>query len=409
MNLSPQPSRIPSVNVAVCGRFHYQNYIRQLDATGLLNQFFYADRLSRDGRALGIPVAHAVNGFFKEYAVQLHSRLLKTRWQIPAFMIYHDLWQRYVLRKWQRADILHVMLHGNTRLLMQRAKQEGAMIIGEPVNCHPDELRDLLNDEYERLRLKRRITQNALDERIIEETQQCDHLLMASQWLRDSFVKHGFPPERATVLPYGVDLQRFCPSQDSEITSGRANLAPDKFRVICVAQISARKGHVYLLEAWRKLNLPNAELLFIGRVDPDMESVLVRYQGLFKHIPYIPNQSLRHYYGASDIFALTSIEDGFGYVALEAMACELPIIVTVNCGSSEIIEEGVTGFRVPIRAVDRIAASIEILYQDRDRLHSMGLAAGKKVQEISWDNYTIRLCDYYNSLRAGHLAIDNTK
>ena len=365
----------------------------------MLNRFFYADRISRGGRALGIPPAKAVNGFFKEYAMYLHSRILKSRWRIPVSLVCHDLWQYYVLSRWSRADILHAMLHGNTRLLMGRAKREGAVIIGEPVNCHPDELRDLLNEEHERLGLKQRLKRDALGERIIAEIRQCDRLLVASRWLQDSFVRHGFPRARTAVIPYGIDPQRFSPLNGPEEAPEARRMNKNKFRVICVAQITPRKGHVYLLEAWRKLKLPDAELLFIGRIKPEMETVLSRYKGCFKHIPHVPNNLLRHYYGASHIFALTSVEDGFGYVSAEAMACGLPVIATVNSGSSEIIDEGVTGFRVPIRSPEAIAEKIELLYRDREKLESMGQAARKKVvEEMGWDNYIVKLCNYYEAV-----------
>jgi len=395
--MNDQIQRHPSVNLAVCGRFHYQNYVQYLEASGFLNQYLYADKISRGGEALGIPPAKAVNGFFKEYAVQLHSRILKTRWQVPAFSLYHQLWQRYVLSQWKPADILHVMLHGNTRLLMKRAKSERATIIGEPVNCHPDELRDLLNEEYERLGLKERLEQNALDERLVAEIQECDHLIVASKWIKDSFVKHGFFEERTKVIPYGINPQRFSPLENTEATLEVIDRG--KFRVICVGQIALRKGHVDLLEAWRRLKLPNAELLFIGRIKPEMEPVLARYKDGFKHIPHVPNHLLRHYYGSSHVFALPSVEDGFGYVSVEAMACGLPVIATINSGSSEVIDEGVTGFKVPIRSPDAIAEKIELLYRDRERQQAMGQAAREKaVQEMRWDNYTKKLCKYYEEI-----------
>jgi glycosyltransferase involved in cell wall biosynthesis len=83
------------------------------------------------------------------------------------------------------------------------------------------------------------------------------------------------------------------------------------------------------------------------------------------------------------------------------MACGLPVIATVNCGSAEVIDEGVTGFKVPIRSPDKIAEMIELLYRDRDRLATMGELARKRVgQEMGWDNYSNKLCDYYETIFA---------
>ena len=388
-----------TVNLAVCGRFHYGNYVRFLETTGVLNQFYYAGRLSLNGRSLGIPESRAVNGFFKEYAVYLHGRFFKDFWHVPAYAVYHDLWQRYVLRRWASADILHVMLHGNARLLMARARKERSVIVGEPVNSHPDDLRTLLNEEYGRLGLKERLLPDKIEQRRADEALQCDYLLAGSEFVRNSFIRHGFPRERTEVIPYGVDLGYFSPLTESERRSEVTGLQGRKFRVICVAQVHPRKGHVYLLEAWKQLKLPDAELLFIGRIAPNMKPVLARYDGSFTHIPHVPHTSLRHYYANSDVFALASIEDGFGYVCAEAMGCGLPVIATVNTGGSELLEEGVTGFKVPIRSPEAIAEKIRLIYCDRQKLKAMSEAArSKAAQGMGWDIYAEKLCRFYKSV-----------
>jgi glycosyltransferase involved in cell wall biosynthesis len=398
----PDPHRSlsgPRVNLAVCGRFHYGNYVRFLQAAGVLNRFYYAGRLSLNGRSLGIPESKAVNGFFKEYAVYLHGRLLKDLWQVPAYSLYHDLWQRYVLGRWSPADILHVMLHGNARLLMARARMERSVIVGEPVNSHPDDLRKLLNEEYERLGLKERLVPDRLEQRRANEALRCDYLLAGSEFVRNSFIRHGFPRERTEVIPYGVDLGHFSPLTESERRSEVTGLQSGKFRVICVAQIHPRKGHVYLLEAWKQLKLPDAELLFVGGLSPRMKPVLARYDGLFEHVAHVPHTSLRHYYANSDVFALASIEDGFAYVCAEAMACGLPVIATANTGGAELLAEGVTGFKVPIRSPEAIAERINLLYRDRQKLKAMSEAArSKAAQGMGWDIYAEKLCRFYERI-----------
>ena len=58
----------------------------------------------------------------------------------------------------------------------------------------------------------------------------------------------------------------------------------------------------------------------------------------------VPQANLREFYNQSSVFVLASVADGFAMVVLQAMACELPVIITENVGASELIEDGVNGF-----------------------------------------------------------------
>jgi glycosyltransferase involved in cell wall biosynthesis len=385
------------VNVAVCGRFHYHNYVRYLDQAGLLNRFYYSHKRSTNSANLGIRRDRAVNLWPKEYLIRLHGILTKGR-LIPEFYPYYaDLWQIGALRRWDRCDILHLMLHGTGLSLIQRAKDEGAKVIVEPVNQHPVGMNAILDEEAQRLGLKRIRRLFRIQERQIEESLASDFLLAPSRIVRDSFTDRGYGMSRTAILPYGVNLNHFHPNAEK--------VEPDKtFRVICVAQISPRKGQIYLLEAWKKLNLFNAELLLIGAISSEMDDTLRRYDGIFRHIPFVPNQQLLQYYGRSSVFVLPSLEDGFAVVIGEAMACGLPVITTYNTGAADIVTHGKDGFVVPIRSPEAIAEHLELLYHNRELRDEMAKSALAKAQtELGWDIYAGRLCDLYRSIFAGEV------
>ena len=183
----------------------------------------------------------------------------------------------------------------------------------------------ILNEEAERLGLKGIRQLQRIQERQIEESLTSDFLLSASRIVRDSFVDRGYDATRTAIVPYGVDLNRFHP------IAGQAT--PDKpFTVISVGAISPRKGHVYLLEAWKKLALPEAELLLIGSISPEMTAILGRYDGLFQHVSIRTESSIVRVLCALLRVVLPSFEDGFAVVRAEAMACGLAAIVTDNAG-----------------------------------------------------------------------------
>jgi glycosyltransferase involved in cell wall biosynthesis len=274
---------------------------------------------------------------------------------------------------------------------MRRAHTEGALVLGEPVNAHPDVQNEILNTEYERLKIATVLKHSPAQKQMLEEFAMCDRFIVASEFVKRTFVEKGHAAERIDVLPYGVDVSRFTPR------TGDA-AGPKAFRVICVAGINIRKGIVDLLEAWRRFSPPNGELLLIGQVSPEMSGVLRQYAGTFTHIPFVPNHALNQYFTESSVFVLPSLEDGFGLVCGEAMASGLPVITTTNTGAAELIEEGINGYIVPIRSPDAIAGKLETLYTDREKAVHMGGNAAKKVRTLhSWSGYAEELVHKYHS------------
>lgn len=377
------------VNLAVSGRFHYHNVAPYLYKRGVLNCFYYAHRISTDGKSLGIPAERLVNVWIKEYLLQGHSRL---SW-LPGLDVmgpaYRQIWESVSLANWMAGDLLHIMLHGGGVNMISRAHSDGAVVIGEPVNAHPNFQNEVLNFEYERLKIRKRLKLSIAQNRMINEFGICDRLLVASQFVKRTFVEEGSDETKIDVLPFGVNLSRFSIKSD-------ADRYRKKFRVICVAAISIRKGQVDLLEAWKHLALPDSELILIGSLDPEMRGMLKSYSGIFTHIPFVANQELGQYFNESSVFVLPTLEDGSSLVCGEAMASGLPVITTVNNGAAELVDDGVNGYVVPIRSPHVIAEKLSLLHRDREKAATMGKIGAEKMQLLSgWDGYGGKLVEIY--------------
>ena len=76
-------------------------------------------------------------------------------------------------------------------------------------------------------------------------------------------------------------------------------------------------------------------------------------------------------------------------VHLEAMACGLPVITTLNCGS--IVSNSKEGFIIPIRDVQKLASKIEEIVEDRDLRKEMSIRCKKKAMRYTWENYSEKL------------------
>lgn len=388
------------VNVAVCGMFHFHKHIGYYSRSGLLGAFYCSHRLSTNAASLGVQQGVVCNCFAKEYLLRGAMQVFPGNLGLTLFgRLSHSLWETQVLSAWQPCDILHVMLHGTSRRLLKRARREGALIIGEPVMSHPAVLRRLMDEEHRMLGLPRPSTIHGADSRVYEESNLCNHLIVGSRIVRDSYVAEGFPSNAVTVIPYALDPVRFTP-----LSAAEKHAADDgRFRVIYVGQITPRKGTHYLLEAWKQLAFPHtrAELLLVGTIDPCMRPVLDRYSGLFTHIQAVPHQQLRAHYGRSTVFVLPSVEDGFGLVTAEAMACGLPVIVSAAAGSADLVVDGQNGYVVEPRSAQAIRDKLELLYHDRNHAAKLGLRTNELLaKQTTWELYAARFADEHRRLAA---------
>ena len=215
------------VNIAVCGRFHYGKTLKYLDAAGKLNRFYHSSRLGRDQEYFGGRFEQSRNLWLKEYLMFGHARVVGATYLHQGLQLYEAMWRRSVLRNWSKADIFHYLLHGNCQSLIDRARQDGSIVIGEPVNSHPVVVDQLMNDEHDLLKLPRLPARAERYEKFTREAQTSDYLLCASEFVRQSFVQQGFDGDKTLVLPFSGDLTRFYPDE----TPARAD---EKFKVICV-------------------------------------------------------------------------------------------------------------------------------------------------------------------------------
>ncbi|CAI9084844.1 glycosyltransferase family 1 protein [Candidatus Methylacidiphilum fumarolicum] len=373
----------PKVNIAVCGRFHYHNYVPFLAKEGILNFFYYSHRFDR--KILSGGQGNEVNLWLKEYLIRIHHRLLSTHLLSFFAPFYNSLWEKQLLRHWKAAKLWHIMLHGSARDIIHKVCKEGSIVLGEAVNSHPHTLTSLLDEEHERLILPR---QNHWWKKwMLDEIEQIDFLLAPSLWVKNSYVAHGFPTEKIFILPYGVDLKRFYPlSEDIEKQSSK------KFKVLCVGQITPRKGQIDLLEAWKRLKLKNAELILLGSIDPLMKPILSQYKDCFTYMGFCSWDKVPYYFQQASVFVLPSIEDGFGCVISEAMASGLPVITTTNTGASDVVDEGINGYIIPIRSPEKLAEKLEILYKNQSLREEMSKNALEKARKLlNWEFYATSL------------------
>ena len=230
--------------------------------------------------------------------------------------------------------------------------------------------------------------------RALAEYEEADAIVVPSEFARNSFLKRGFPSEKISCCPYGVDLSLFSPRNQSSKNH--------PFRVVFLSGCSVRKGIGYLLEAMRPLVLQKAaETWLIGSVHEQARPLLARHSGEFILHGVQPRAKLVDYLSKCDVMVLPSVEEGLALVIAQAMACGLPVIATPNTGADELMEDGIQGFIVPARNAEAIREKVLWLRDHPDRRARMGVAAMERVRSLGgWGDYGRRALQLYRELIA---------
>ena len=217
-------------------------------------------------------------------------------------------------------------------------------------------------------------------ERKQQEIELADHIFVASSMTERSLLEMGVPADKITLIPYGAPIDYFQPQPKPDGT----------FRVIYAGRLSPRKGAHYLLAAWKELNLPQAELMVVG-ANMMPPAWFAPYQDCCRLVPSVSHMALNQYYSASSVLVFPSLVEGFGLVLTEAMACGIPVITTPNTAGPNLITDGVEGFIIPIRDVEALKEKLEWCYQNPEALAEMGRAARRKAEQLTWEQYRLRL------------------
>jgi phosphatidylinositol alpha-1,6-mannosyltransferase len=209
-----------------------------------------------------------------------------------------------------------------------------------------------------------------------------------------------------TVVPPGVDVERFRPLDALSRSNARARLElpVDDPLVVGTSRLVPRKGFDVLIEAAARLVVAHPRLHVAiagaGRDRKRLERLAARRQAPVRFLGHVPDDQLADLYGCADIFAMVCRnrwggleQEGFGIVFLEAAACAVPQIAGRSGGADEAVVDGETGFVVarPDQP-DEVAGALARLLDDHDLRAALGRAARRRVEaEFSYDRLATRL------------------
>ncbi len=305
----------------------------------------------------------------------------------PQYLI-NVIFDRLASRKITKSDIF-VGWASKSLYSLRRARELGAIIVVEHGSAHIEYQTAILKEEYEKFGLKAEIAHPKTIEKVLQEFEEADYISIPSLFVKRTFLEKGFSEKKLIHVPYGVDLSRFrqIPKKDNV------------FRVVFAGGMTLQKGVHYLLQAFAELNLPNSELTLLGGLADEIKPFFKKYQGRYNYLGHVPQWDLYKYCSQGSVFILPSIQDGFGMVIIQAMACGLPVICTTNTGGEDIVRNGKDGFIIPIRNVDALKEKIIYLYENLEVCRQMGQSAKERASSgFTWNDYGDKITKEYKRI-----------
>lgn len=151
----------------------------------------------------------------------------------------------------------------------------------------------------------------------------------------ETALEAGLPRERQIMIPHGVQIAKEfnpLPNEKKQSLRGELDLPRDKTILLSVGAINkSRKRMHYLVEELSEMTDTCPYLVMLGQIEGESRGIMARAKDILGEDGFctrtVPKEAVSGYYKAADVFALSSLDEGFGLVYVEAMSHGLPCLV----------------------------------------------------------------------------------
>jgi D-inositol-3-phosphate glycosyltransferase len=207
-----------------------------------------------------------------------------------------------------------------------------------------------------------------------------------------------------TVVPCGVDTETFRPLDRAGVRK-QLGLPAREPMILFVGRIEPLKGIDILLRAVSNID-GRFRVLVIGGDGKDLArraelaalAAELRIADKLTFIDAVPHDALPLYYNAADICVVPSYYESFGLVAVEAMACGVPVIASRVGGLKETVQDGKTGYLVPWLCPEPFAERVDLLLNNEPLRRSLGREARLAAERYGWSEVAARVEGVYHDL-----------
>ena len=279
-----------------------------------------------------------------------------------------------------------------------RAVDPGATIFLQRDSSHCRTWRDLMLREMDRFGIRWEVYGGGLLEREEREYELADRITVLSGWVRGTFEEHGLGEKVVYVGPQTFDRAQWPAMPPPQ---GRM------FRVLFAGQTGLRKGLFYLLEAWKRLSLRDAQLLVAGMPEPSCPELSREVARRVADTPscvslgFVPMHKMHGLYASCHVLCIPSIEEGSTMTALEALSTGRPVVASTQAGV-DVLEHGVNGFLVEPGEWEPIADALAWYAEHRDVWREHSEAAPEAVRECDVPRFGRRYAENLLGVLSGH-------
>ncbi len=357
----------------VPGRFHVFDLARELLKKGHEVTVFTNYPRWAAGR-FGVPRRNVRSFWLHGVIARAAERICRTfSWDYPEVLLLR-WFGRWAAEQVERQEWVVVnCMSGSAEEVFRKATERLFLRQVTRLSSHIRLQREILEEEERRVGMRIVKPSAAMVAREEREYSIADQIHVPSRFAQQSFTERGIPPGRLRIVPLGVRLDDFRPSQGAVEARHRRILSGSPLRALYVGAISLRKGMWDLAEVVRSVDPGRFRFRLIGPLDWEAAPLLRGLKGRVERISSQPQRELPRWYAWGDLFVFPTLEDGYAMVLAQAFAGGLPLVVTRNCGGPDFIREGESGWVVPIRRPDLIAERLRWCDAHRQELAEMAL------------------------------------
>lgn len=364
----------------------------ELHKRGLLEKFIIHSKGKFETSFPSIPVSK----WSRAYLFMLNKWSAKAK--VPAHkfrLIQEHIFDWFCAKQLSNKTGILFTTNAHMRRTFAKAKKKGIPIIYIPANQEENIIYDLVTHEHERMHLDTIDAYTYLPRLKFynDSIKYVDTIIGTYPTVYDSYIKA--KNNQSNVVQITGHLKPdFKPYEMEERPESKV------FRVGYLAHTVVLKGLQYLLEAWESLMKEHEEkdivLNIAGYIEPKLKAYLdKRFEGLAQvnylgRIPDVPD-----FFKNTELFVIPSLAEGGPYTALEAALYGVPVLITDNCGSAELLGRGESGCEViPIKDAKSIKEKIEYFYNNKDVAKQMGLNAKRNLDSYSMNHLFVDVADY---------------
>ncbi len=233
---------------------------------------------------------------------------------------------------------------------------------------------------------------------------RADHVLTASAFSRNDLVqRYRVPEQRITVAPAAVDRMVFGPPSEEQRAEFRRRSGVSGTFLLHVGTLQPRKNVGLLIDGLALLRGrgTDVQLVFVGRPERGAEELFRRVrahglEGVVHHVAALPDSALAGAYGEAAALVLTSLYEGFGLPALEAMSCGCPVVSSRAGALPEVCGEAALLFDP--RNAEELVRHLDWLLTDAALRETVVRKGFANCERFSWERTAALVAGVYHAV-----------